>query len=348
MNHKRLLRGAGLVMVLCGLAACGEAPPDDVCRAETSSETGLEVIGTAEAYFYAHDASGAQIGSQRVNRILTLEPGTYQVRLSGSRQRADIRSGSVTRCTAGELTVTGTTDAYYYVLDTAGVQLASARVGQATALFPGSYLAKLNNSTVPIAVRGGILSEFVAGTLAVTGTTDEYFYVLDTGGTQLASSRLGQPLDLAPGNFLVKVNNATSSTEVTAGQTTTVRSGTVTAVGTTDDYYYVLDTAGTQLGSARLGRASAYLPGVYRLRVTNTDVPVTVVSDEATEVLTGTLIVQGSGSGYYYVLNEEDRQLGSNRLNTRTPLPAGTYSVKLGEQVQRVTITAGETTAITP
>jgi hypothetical protein len=348
MIERRLREVMAFVGLVCGLVSCSEAPPDEICRLEGAQETGLRVLSNTDAYFYADDREGTQVGYERANGVLALEPGTYRARLNDSHHAVTIRSGGVTVCTAGELLLTGSTDEYYYVLDTAGTQLAYERLGRAISLFPGSYVAKLNDVTAPVTVVPGDTSEFVSGTLVVTGTTEEYYYVLDPAGAQLAYNRLGRPLSFLPGDFTVRLNKSTSAVRVAAGRETMVRSGDVTAVGTTDDYFYVLDTAGTQLGYERLGRHTAYLPGSYRVRVTNQEVPLDVVADELTEVQTGTLHVGPGDADYYYVLDEAGRQLGYNKLDTPTPLPAGTYDVKIGDDVQRVTIMAGETTTVTP
>jgi hypothetical protein len=166
--------------------------------------------------------------------------------------------------------VTGSTDEYYYVLDSAGTQLASATFQKKTALFPGSWVAKVNETRVPVEIKPGETATAPTGALMVRGTTDEYYYVLDGAGSQLASSRLGKSTALFPGSYKVKVNNSVAPATITAGQIADVATGTVNAKKAGTEYYYVLDNNGSQLASAQVNRPSALLPGEYTVRIGDT------------------------------------------------------------------------------
>ena len=345
MPHLQVLKTVVIGLTGLGLAGCTSGP-DGVCSFENSPVTGLQVIAGTDAYFYADAEGGREVGYERLNGLLELEPGAYHARLNGSRHPVIIRSGQVTRSTAADIMVSGTSGEYYYVLDTVVTELAYERLGQPLSFFPGTYTAKLNNTVLPTDLPGGEATELSAGALVVTGTTDEYYYVLDTAGTELAYSRLGEPLAFFPGQYVAKVNNSTTGTEVGAEETTTVSTGTVVGRGTTDDYYYMLDTAGTEIGYARLGNPLAYLPGPYSIRVTNSAARMTVEPDQITEIVTGTVIVSGTGTDYYYVLDGQGEELGYNRLNDPTPLLERSYSVRRGDRTDPVTITAWETTTV--
>jgi hypothetical protein len=336
--------GAGL----CGLAGCGKSSGDAVCRDGEAAETGLRVTAGTDAYFYALDAGGRQVGYQRPGQVLALQPGDYRVRINDSQRGVSVRAGRVTTCTAGDVRVTGGTDAYFYVLDTLGTQLSYQRIGGLLSVLPGRYLVKVNNSRVALEVIGGDTVTLPAGTVSVAGATDEYYYVQDTLGTQLAYERLGRLLDVFPGEYIVKLNNATARAAVSASDTTMLRSGTLSALGTTDEYYYVLDTAGTQLGYARLGNATSYLPGRYRLKVNNVDTLVAVPANDSTRVTTGTVVVHGAGTEYYYVHDAAGRQLNYSRLGAPLALLPGSYSVKLGQRMTTVSVTAGATVIARP
>jgi hypothetical protein len=259
-----------------------------------------------------------------------------------------VRSWRITTCTAGDVRVTGGTDAYFYVLDTLGTQLSYQRIGRLLSVLPGRYLVKVNNSGSGLQVHGADTVTLPAGTVSVAGTTDEYYYVLDTLGTQLAYERLGRLLDVFPGGYLVKLNNATARAAVSASDTMTLRSGTLSALGTTDEYYYVLDTARTQLGYARLGSPTAYLPGRYRVKVNNVDTLVALSADDSARVATGTVVVHGDGTEYYYVLDAAGRQLSYARLGASLALLPGSYSVRLGQRMTTVSVAAGATVIARP
>jgi hypothetical protein len=344
MSRDRALVVIAALLSSVGNASCGGEPADETCRTGQAPEMGLRVTGGTDAYFYAHDINGRQIGFEVLNRVLTLEPGEYFAVLNATRRRVSIRSGSLTTCTAGDVRVIGTTDEYYYVLDTLGTQLAFQTMGRFLSLLPGTYTARLNNTTSRLTVGAGDTTELASGTAVVEGSTDEYYYVLDTVRTQLAFNTLGRPLGFFPGTYTVKVNNTTTRAEVRAGTAATVRSGTLVARGTTDQYFYVLDTAGTQLGFQQLGRAMAYLPGRYGLRVTSMDTAVSVQAGESTQVATGTLVVTGQGSDYYYLDDPSGRQLHFATLGTPTALLGGRYSVRVGRRTATASVTPGQTT----
>lgn len=333
-----------MALVSAGLLSCGGEPANEICRIGEAPETGLRVTAGTDAYFYAHDANGRQLGYETLNRVLTLPPGDYYAVLNKTRRPVTIRSGSVTTCAAGDVRVAGTTNEYYYVLDTVGTQLAYQTVGQFLSLLPGPYAATLNATRTRLEVLPGDTTELASGTLVVEGTTTEYYYVIDTLGTQLAYHEMGGPLGFFPGRYVVKVNNTTTNAEVDAGAAGVIRSGTMIVQGTTDQYYYVLDTTGTQLGYQQLGRSMAYLPGRYRVRVTSVDTAVSVQAGESTQVATGTLLVSGTGSDYYYVDDAAGRQLHYANFGTPTALLRGQYTVRVGGSRATATVTPGQTT----
>ena len=63
--------------------------------------------------------------------------------------------GEVTRVDTGTLTVNGTGDEYYYVLDSAGQQLASGKINTAVALLAGDYAVRIGQQTKPTAIAAG-------------------------------------------------------------------------------------------------------------------------------------------------------------------------------------------------
>ena len=343
---------AFIVVAAC---ACKKAPPgDNVCiyeplpaTAEVKAGQGAVMTRAAtDTYFYALDEAGKQIGSAHVNGILALQPGDYRVKVNNSVHPAAVTAKTLTTCSTGGVLVSGKTDEYYYVLDNAGTQLASAHVGAALSLFPGNYQIRLNNSTNPAAIPAGAIFELKPGTINVEASTDEYYYVFNTAGTQIASSHLGKPLGLFAASYTVKINNSVSKADVRAGEATNIPAGTLVVQGSTDEYYYVFDKSGTQLASAHLGRPLSLVPGDYIAKLNNAPMPVQSEAGRANEYLTGTVTVRSSGSGYYYALDLNGTQLGSKQLGAPMSLPAGKYSVKVGNDARSVEVTNGQAAVI--
>jgi hypothetical protein len=182
-------------------------------------------IAKTDEYYYIFDNAGAQLASAHLGSALSLFPASYQVRLNNSDIAANVQVGSTTELKPGTVNVEAGTDEYYYVFDSGAKQLASSHLGKAIGLFAGSYTVKVNNSQAKIDVRAGEGSSIPVGTLVTQGTTDESYYVFDTGGTQLASAHLARPLAFFPGSYNAKVNNSSTVAIVTAATATEVKAG---------------------------------------------------------------------------------------------------------------------------
>ena len=185
-----------------------------------------------------------------------------------------------------------------------------------------------------------------AGTLVVHGSTDEYYAVMNNAGGQLASAHLEKPLAFVPGTYNVKVNNTTTPATIVSGVTTEVKTGAVVLQGTTDEYYAIIDSAGTQLASAHLGRALSLMPGAYRAKLNNIAMTVQVDAGHSGEYQSGSLTVKTAGSDYYAVLDASGTQLVSKQVNQPVSVPAGKYSVRLGNNSRPATVTAGQSVVL--
>jgi hypothetical protein len=166
-----------------------------------AGQGGVEVLASTDSYFTVHENAGKQITSEHVNAIRAVPAGDYQVVINDSKHATSAKSNTLTKCVTGAVLVSGKTDEYYAVLDQAARQLASAHVGSALSLFPGSYKVRLNNTEV-------------SANLHKSG----YYGVLDTSGTQLVSKQVNQPVSLIPGKYSVKLGDNSRSATVTAGQ----------------------------------------------------------------------------------------------------------------------------------
>jgi hypothetical protein len=90
------------------------------------------------------------------------------------------------------------------------------------AFFPGTLLLKVNNTMMRGSVAAGQTTEFVTGSLMLTGGGTQYYYVLDDSGNQLNYNSLNKSLSFFPDEYIVKLGASTRKATVTAGQLTSV------------------------------------------------------------------------------------------------------------------------------
>jgi len=142
------------------------------------------------------------------------------------------------------------------------------------------------------------------------------------------------------------MNNTTTPATIASSVTTEVKTGAVMLRGSTDEYYAISDSAGTQLASAHLGHALSLMPGAYHAKLNNIAMPVQVDAGHVGEYDSGSLTVKAAGSDYYAVLDASGTQLASKQVNQPVSLPAGKYSVRLGNNIQPTTVTAGQSVVL--
>src|SRR5260370_15896553 len=263
MNPRRSGTLAVLLLTFT-FTSCKKAPaPDGVCSYEPlpvgaevpSGQGGVLTAAATDAYFYAFDGTGKQIGAQVSNRLLALKPGDYQLKVNNSTHPISLPAKMLAKCTTGTVQAAGKTDEYYYIFDGAGTQLAAAKLGSALALFPCQLHTRLNNTPAALDITANGVVELKPGTLNVLGSTDEYYYVFNPTGT---------------------VNNSSVPVTIAAAGQTDISSGALLVQGTTDEYYYVFNAMGTQLASSKLGKAVALLEGPYTAKVNKARFPAKV------------------------------------------------------------------------
>jgi len=340
------------VLSLILISGCGreESSEDKCCISGPlpqgvdikSGQGALQVEGNTSVNFYVLDKSEKQISYQSLNQPLALDPGEYRVKVNDSFHPVVITEGMLTTCSTGTLLVKGTTPENYYVLNSAQQQLTYEVLGKETSFFISSLLVKVNNSKVKAEVKLKEVTEIQTGTITVHGTTGENYYVLDGTGAQLGYNTLEKPLAFLPGSYAVKVNNSLINTTVAAGQLSELTTGTLLVKGLTDENYYVLDSAGTQLGYQSLNKPLAFFPGEYRIKVNNSFTNGRVVQAQTAEYATGSLVVPGKGEENYYVLDASGSQLGYNSCNKPLSFFPAEYSVRLGQVTNKATVTAGQ------
>jgi hypothetical protein len=114
------------------------------------------------------------------------------------------------------------------------------------------------------------------------GTTDEYYYVFSATGNELAHNKLEGPLSFVEGDYTVKVNNTAMPVKVEAAKTNEYPTATLSVKGAGDQYYYVLDRNGTELGHNKLNSPLAFAEGPYSVKVANETRPVTLTAAKIT------------------------------------------------------------------
>jgi len=356
MTSRALLLALYLPGLIVCLGSCKKNHPPDACcnftdvprDADISDGHGaLLVQGSTSAHFYVLDGSGKQVASQRLNETLALEPGAYQVKVNNASHSVNIEAGTLVTCSTGGLITSGNTSDYYHIMDSLGRQMAYEKLGKPISLFPGSFQLRVNNTETAVEVKLKELTQVRTGTIKVRGNTGEYYYVLDDSNKQLNYSMLDKALAFLPGTYLLKVNNTSMKADVLAGQATEITTGNLLVKGLTEEeYYYVTDTLGNALNYQNLNKPLAFFPGDYHIRVNNTVMKGRVSENETQEFITGSLMLTGGGTGYYYVLDETGNQLNYNTLNKSLSFFPSEYTVRLGSSTRKATVAAGKLTAI--
>jgi hypothetical protein len=340
------------MLALGVFSSCTRKPADPFCTYEplpqsvdaASGEGAIQVLASTDEYFFVFDGAGKQVKYGSTNRALALKAGQFDVKLNKSPHSVTIQSKTLAKCSTGTLLVSGTTDEYYYVFDAAKTQLAYNKLGKPLAFFAGNYTVNVNKTSASANLSPSVTTDVKTGVVIVQGTTDEYYYVFDGVGTQLAYNHLSKPLSLLPGNVTVKVNGTSAPVSVAPVGLAEVKTGALLVQGTTDEYYYVFDTIGNQLAYSKLSHPLSFIGGAYSVKLNGAPMPVTVEAGRTNEYPTGSVTVKKSGDDYYYVLDSNGTQLGYTKVNQPLSFPAGKYSVKIGTDIRPVTIAAGQAT----
>ena len=306
----------------------------------------LQVEGSTSSYYYVYDQNGDQAGYASLNKVVALAPGRYSVKVNNSSHEVEVRAGELGKCSTGTLILNGNTSDYYIVTDSSGVQLGYESLGKSMSFFPGPVRVKVNNTELSADVKLKELTEIRTGSISVKGNTGEYYYVLDHENKQLNYNSLEKPLAFLPGRYVVKINNTSMTADVKPGAVTELATGNVVVKGLTEEYYYVTDTAGNALNYQTLNKSLAFFPGSYEIKVNNTLMYGKVSAGETAEFMTGSLMLTGGGTSYYYVLDHLGNQLNYNSLNKSLSFFPSEYTIKIGPNMRKATVTAGQLTSL--
>ena len=334
--------------------SCSKAPDDPLCKYDAlpssanvpAGQGAVRISAPTDETFWVSDSAGKEVNRAQLNTAAAVKPGDYVVKLNNSHHTVHVRANSMATCTAGTVLTRGDTDEPYYVLDTTGAEIARNHIGSSLAFFPGLYKVKVNNSTRDVEVKPSAVAQVQTATLTVAGDTDESYYVLDSSGTELARNHLGRPLAFLPGAGTVKVNNTTAPVSMNAATPTVVKTGALLVRGTTDEDYYVYNSVGSEIARQHLNSPLSFLPGAYTVKVNHSDIAAKVEAGSTAEYQTATLTVNGKGDAYYSVLDKNGTELGHNRMNSPLAFAEGSYTVKVGNDVRPVSLTASKSTVL--
>jgi len=225
--------------------------------------------------------------------------------------------------------------------------LCYAQTNKQLELFPGKYTLQLNKTFCSAEVEEGQNTIVRSGSLSVSGNGSSYFYVYNSNDVQLAYNNTNKQIELFPGSYKLQLNKTSCISNVTEGQNTIVKSGTISVSGNGSAYFYVYDNNNVQLSYANTNKQIELFPGDYKLKLNNTFCNGSITEDQHTIVRSGTVSVSGDGSNYYYVYDPTYFfQLSYNSTNKQIELLPGQYIVKYSETTKIADVDEEQNTQI--
>ncbi len=316
----------------------------------TAGVVSVAGIGDDKYYVYDETGTGDYLAYAKLNEEIELFPDIYVLGLNNSRQSVAVEAGEKSVPVPGSVIVSGTGQDLFYVYndDLSGDSLAYAKTNQDINLFPGDYIASINDTTETATVKAGEKTILTAGTVSVSGTGADDFYIHDTFGKQLDYTDINKEIEVFSGDYTVSVNKTVHPATVESGQKTVLTAGSISVSGTGTDDFYVYDTAGTQLDYTDTNKVIEVFAGTYTVSLNDTRQTATVQGSEKVTLEAGRFIVSGTtpASTLYYVYDSEGRQLDSTYVNRETELFPGSYIVSLNDTTQTASIQAGEETLL--
>ena len=149
-----------------------------------------------------------------------LFPGLYKVEIQGVLKSIEIKASETVELELGEIEVPG--EDGIYLLDENGKELKFIGSSERSIdVFPGNYQIKINSTIGSVTVLNGETIQFPLGVIEVPG--EDIIYLLDENGKELKFiGSSDRSIDVFPGAYQIKMNDATKPVTVTAGETSTV------------------------------------------------------------------------------------------------------------------------------
>jgi hypothetical protein len=174
---------------------------------------------------------------------------------------------------AAGVVVSGKGQDFFTLFDaTGGKQLGYAKTDVPIEVFPGDYLVDLHGARRSVKVAPARRTNLASGTLSVSGTGADFFEVHDAAQKkQLAYAKTNALIELFPGDYMLVMHGASTSSTVRAGRDTTVAAGRLVVPGSGATFYTVYDAKGEkQLTYAKTSVEIELLPGAYIVEMNNT------------------------------------------------------------------------------
>ena len=297
----------------------------------------LSVPGMGETRYYVYDASDKLMVSANTGENADLFPGTCTVKLNKVFRTATVRAGETEMLEAGAITLSGMGKDEYYVYDAAGDQnFAKAVTNDTIEFFPGTYRVRLNKTEQTAIVEGGNTEELAAGSISVSGTGKDFYYIY--------SSDRGKDVREDAENDLTE--NVIFALRVSAGNkraSDSHRNADLDGdgkVGLRDAIRGLADLT-DPLGLAKTNTEVELFPGTYIVKLNKVTQTVTVEAGEASTLAAGVVTVSGNGNDPYYVYDADGNPLDVSKTNGEVELFPGAYTITLNHVSQIANIGAG-------
>ncbi|OQY57508.1 MAG: hypothetical protein B6245_16660, partial [Desulfobacteraceae bacterium 4572_88] len=290
----------------------------------------LSVPGMGETRYYVYDASDKLMVSANTGENADLFPGTCTVKLNKVFRTATVRAGETEMLEAGAITLSGMGKDEYYVYDAAGDQnFAKAVTNDTIEFFPGTYRVRLNKTEQTAIVEGGNTEELAAGSISVSGTGKDFYYIY--------SSDRGKDVREDAENDLTE--NVIFALRVSAGNkraSDSHRNADLDGdgkVGLRDAIRGLADLT-DPLGLAKTNTEVELFPGTYIVKLNKVTQTVTVEAGEASTLAAGVVTVSGNGNDPYYVYDADGNPLDVSKTNGEVELFPGAYTITLNHVSQ--------------
>ncbi|MCX7591185.1 MAG: hypothetical protein N2255_06100, partial [Kiritimatiellae bacterium] len=168
----------------------------------------------------------------------------------------------------GTLTILGTGEDSFEVLDARGTKIATGKTNSRVTLPAGSYMVVVNGAGKSIRVGAGSTATATLGTVVVEGAGDGEYQIYDPTGKKMLSTRpINKPMELQPGRYVAMLHGVGTQVVVRPKERTVIRTGTLAVRGSKHTFYSVYDATGVQKLDFRSGsRTIDLLPGSYQVR----------------------------------------------------------------------------------
>ncbi len=179
----------------------------------------LAVSGTGKEGYSLRDSAGTHVTTVQSSTEKELVPGDYFVAL-GNIAQVVVKGGEQTPFALGTLAVSGTGKEGYSLRDSAGSHVTTVQSSTEKELVPGDYFVALGN-VAKVVVNGGEQTSFALGVLVAGASGGSGIGLSDEGGAHVTTLSAGEPKELVPGGYTLRIGEEDVPVHVSAGETAT-------------------------------------------------------------------------------------------------------------------------------